>query len=574
MTERGEQDKRAQAAQGAQGAQASKRSQVKQGVPPAPDAQSEPKASSTRRPYHIPLPYEDLTYPEALSHIKHIKRLGISPMLEVVIEMLEVLGRPNSYYDIIQVGGTNGKTSTSRFTASLLRAHGLRTALYTSPELIDIRERLEIAGELVTPELFATGVAAAKAAGEYVNDRRAGEHRAPYDITEFDTLTVAALVAAALAQVEVCVLEVGMGGRWDATTATSPCITCITGIALDHTHILGDTVEEIAAEKAAIIKRGQHVCVLGPKALTPASVKQAFTDACRIKNVPFIEVLPQSERLRYAEAEQNMLQMGLSFEEYGVFPRSSPTFFDVTDASEKPASVPAQPGAIPARPDAISAEAPKQPVLPAFSAPAPAAALSPHTFFIDTANTKYTIEAALPSYQASNIALALTICEQFFGTSVPQEIAVKGITTCPVPGRFQVIRSAPLHIVDAAHNVESLEIFVNEVKKRWPNKEDRPLLLTAMFEDKDVIGMVRILGDAFPEAVTTQTYSSRALDAKILAKIMRIRGTHIAHTFTSVKDALSFVDDKDFIAAGTITLAGSALAYSFGLPIPGEVLAE
>ncbi len=86
--------------------------------------------------------------------------------------------------------------------------------------------------------------------------------------------------------------------------------------------------------------------------------------------------------------------------------------------------------------------------------------------------------------------------------------------------------------------------------------------------------MVRILGDAFPEAVTTQTYSPRALDAKILAKIMRIRGTHIAHTFTSVKDALSFVDDKDFIAVGTITLAGSALAYSFGLPIPGEVLAE
>ncbi len=475
MTERGEQDKRAQVKQGAP---ASKRLQVKQG---APDAQGEPKASSRHRTYHIPIPYEDLTYPEALSHIKHIKRLGISPMLEVVIEMLEVLGRPNSYYDTIQVGGTNGKTSTSRFTASLLRAHGLRTALYTSPELIDIRERLEIAGELVTPELFATGVAAAKAAGEYVNDRRAGEHRAPYDITEFDTLTVAALVAAALAQVEVCVLEVGMGGRWDATTATSPCITCVTGIALDHTHILGDTVEEIAAEKAAIIKRGQHVCVLGPKALTPASVKQAFIDACRIKNVPFIEVLPQSERLRYAEAEQNMLQMGLSFEENGVYPHSSPTFFDATDVFEKPASVPTQSGAIPAQSDDILAEASKQPVPSAFPAPAAAAALSPHTFFIDTANTKYTIEAALPAYQASNIALALTICEQFFGTSVPQEIALKEITTCPVPGRFQVIRSAPLHIVDAAHNVESLEIFVNEVKKRWPNKEDRPLLLNAMF---------------------------------------------------------------------------------------------
>ena len=220
--------------------------------------------------YQVPFQIPSISYADAMARLAATKRFGIQPMLESVEDMLAELGNPDECFQSVQIAGTNGKTSTARFTAAVLGGEGLRVALYTSPELVSMTERMEVAGHPVSEAQFARGIAAAVCAGERVNARREAAGERPYDITEFDVLTVAAMVVFAEAGVDACVLECGMGGRWDATSAAHNIRSvAITGIGLDHMRILGDTLEKIAGEKAAIIKRGR-TCVLGVGTATPA----------------------------------------------------------------------------------------------------------------------------------------------------------------------------------------------------------------------------------------------------------------------------------------------------------------
>lgn len=464
----------------------------------------------TKSSYQLPFSPQPWSYDEAIAHVRHINKLGISPLLEVVVDMLDELERPDAHFQCIQIAGTNGKTSTSRFCANILRAHGTRVALYTSPELVDIRDRLEIEGERVSRELFALGIAAAKEAGERVNKRRLMHGQDAYDVTEFDTITVASLVACALAEVEVCVLEVGLGGRWDATSATHPCLTCVTGIALDHTRILGDTVEAIAPEKAAIIKRGQAGCVLGPKALTPTSVRDVFLTRCVKEQVSAYPVCAKGD------AKSCELTGGATYE-------------------------------------VVQAPSEHEQLL--------------HVQIAFQGET-YDLRLAFPAYQAPNMTMAWVLSALYLQDAFLPKQAVQGIKASVIPGRFQAISQSPLHIIDAAHNVESLTVTLQEVKRRWPNAADRPLLLTAIFQDKQVEEMAAMLAETFPNIVVTQTKHPRALAADRLEALFKERSANVIHTYPKIEDALLALHARDYIALGTITLAGSALAYQEGLPIP------
>lgn len=235
--------------------------------------------------YRVPFSVEELAYEEAVRLAADTGTISgdAGPLLETVIAMLDELERPDRHFDCLQVAGTNGKTSTARFTAAILGGEGRRAALYTSPQLVRYPERMEIAGRVVGDGAFAHGVSAARAAGRRVNDRRTAAGERAYTITPFDLLTVAALVIFAEAAVDVAVLEVGMGGRWDATSATDPVAVAITGIGLDHMRILGDTLAAIAGEKAAVIKRGRAV-TLGEGTHEP-SVQQVMDEACRAAGV-------------------------------------------------------------------------------------------------------------------------------------------------------------------------------------------------------------------------------------------------------------------------------------------------
>lgn len=230
--------------------------------------------------YRVPFEVVEMPYDEAVAIAADTGKISgtAGPLLETVVDMLDELERPDEHFDCIQVAGTNGKTSTTRFTAAILRGEGLHTALYTSPQLVRYEERMEVDGTVVSPEQFAHGVSVAAEAGHRVNARRATMGEPAYTITPFDLLTVAAMVLFAERCVDVAVLEVGMGGRWDATSATDPVAVAITGIGLDHTRILGDTLAQIAAEKAAVIKPGRFV-VLGEGTHEP-EVQRVMDERC------------------------------------------------------------------------------------------------------------------------------------------------------------------------------------------------------------------------------------------------------------------------------------------------------
>ncbi|MCC6573931.1 MAG: bifunctional folylpolyglutamate synthase/dihydrofolate synthase [Planctomycetes bacterium] len=169
--------------------------------------------------------------------------------LDRMVELLNAAGRPDLGYPCAHIAGTKGKGSTSRFLAAALASQGLKVGLYTSPHLERLNERIEVGGREISDKDLV------KAFRTVVKAREKG----PGNVTFFEVLTLAAMVAFAQAKVEVAVFEVGLGGRLDATNVVNPLVTVITEIGLDHTQQLGDTIEEIAREKAGIIKPGVPV---------------------------------------------------------------------------------------------------------------------------------------------------------------------------------------------------------------------------------------------------------------------------------------------------------------------------
>lgn len=167
-----------------------------------------------------------------------------SPSLDGIRVLLEALGDPHHAFKVIHVTGTNGKGSTTAIISRLLVAHGLRVGTYSSPHLESVRERIQVDGESIGEEAFA-GVVADIARVEPIIGRRP---------SYFEILTAGAFVHFANEAVDVAVVEVGMLGRWDATNVVSPEVAVITNIALDHTEFAGPALEDIAREKAGIIK--------------------------------------------------------------------------------------------------------------------------------------------------------------------------------------------------------------------------------------------------------------------------------------------------------------------------------
>ena len=180
-------------------------------------------------------------------------------------ELVGLLGDPQRACPVIHITGTNGKTSTARMTDALLRARGLRTGRFTSPHLVSIRERIVIDGAPISPEQF---VAAYDEVIPYVT---LVDERHPVAMSFFEVLTGMAFAVFADTPVDVMVLEVGVGGRLDCTNVADGVVAVITPISIDHTRLLGSTVEEIAAEKAGIIKPGA-VAVLAQQPLGAAEV--------------------------------------------------------------------------------------------------------------------------------------------------------------------------------------------------------------------------------------------------------------------------------------------------------------
>ena len=214
--------------------------------------------------------FSETAYQEMLQKLFHrfpsFQKAGASAYKPGIANMEffdQLAGHPHRSYKIIHVAGTNGKGSVSNMLASILGASGLKTGLYTSPHILDFRERMRIISPDGTLEYVSK---------EYVWDfvQKWGETFDHLDLSFFEITTMMALCWFADMKVDAVVLETGLGGRLDSTNIVTPVLSVITNIGLDHCDLLGNTLEEIAFEKAGIIKPSVNVVVGESRAETDA----------------------------------------------------------------------------------------------------------------------------------------------------------------------------------------------------------------------------------------------------------------------------------------------------------------
>ena len=217
-----------------------------------------------------------MNYTEALEYMDSVGFFGSKPGLERIEALAERLGNPQNRLKFVHIAGTNGKGSCAAMLASVLRAAGYRTGLYTSPYLFRFNERMQINAEQIPDQTLAEIVTRIKPLAEAMEDHP----------TEFELMTAAALLWFAEEKCDIVVWETGLGGRFDATNIIErPEVSVIMNIGLDHTGVLGDTVEKIAWEKAGIVKKGCP-CVSYQQT---GEVRAVIQDECRQLGADFAE---------------------------------------------------------------------------------------------------------------------------------------------------------------------------------------------------------------------------------------------------------------------------------------------
>lgn len=222
---------------------------------------------SNRLPPYLAVPFSSLTDVTAFLRQLEVECIRRGRPSDGTVDIdtfsrcLQLLGRPDRAYRSIHIAGTNGKTSVARMTAALIQANGMNVGLYTSPHIGSFQERIVINGETIDERELV----------EVCNHVKSVVDWTSIEITPFEFLTAAALFAFCSAGVEYAVIEVGIGGRRDATNLISPEVSVITNVAHDHMEVLGDTLEQIAVEKGGIIKPLTPV-VCGPMPAGPLSV--------------------------------------------------------------------------------------------------------------------------------------------------------------------------------------------------------------------------------------------------------------------------------------------------------------
>ena len=203
-------------------------------------------------------------------HLLSLELFGMRFGLERMRRLLTVLGSPQERFRAIHVVGTNGKSSTVRFTAALLEAHGVRTGAYLSPHLTTYAERIRVGDADISGADFGAAVQRAAAAAAKVDRTLAGGER----VTQFELLTAAAFSELARREAEVAVVEAGLGGRWDATNVLDAPVVVLTNVGLEHTRWLGPTIADIAGEKLAVVRSGATL-VLGDESEEVAALAAA-----------------------------------------------------------------------------------------------------------------------------------------------------------------------------------------------------------------------------------------------------------------------------------------------------------
>lgn len=419
----------------------------------------------------------------------------IDPTLQRMEWLMDILGEPQKSFAAIHVAGTNGKTSTVRMIDSLLRAFHRRTGRTTSPHLQQVTERIGIDGAPIHPADFVRVWEEIKPYVEMVDATSAEAGRPP--MSTFEVMTAIAYAAFADAPVEVAVVEVGMGGRWDATNVINADVAVITPVGLDHTEYLGDTIAQIAGEKAGIIhSRWDTDDLLSP----PDNVAVIAEQEPEAMEVILNQAVSVDAAVARAGSEFAVLERAVAVGGQTLTIQGLGGVYD--------------------------------------------------NIFLPLAG----------EHQARNAAVALAAVEAFFGAGPGRPLDIElvraGFARVTSPGRLERVRTAPSVFVDATHNPHGAASLAKTLDQDFSFR--RLIGVVGIFGDKDAAGVLEALRDSFDELVVTQSHSPRAMPVEELAELARdIVGEEKVHVASTVANAIELAialaeEDDDFSGAGVV----------------------
>jgi dihydrofolate synthase / folylpolyglutamate synthase len=383
--------------------------------------------------------------------------------LDRMRELAFRLGDPQRHFPVVHVAGTKGKGSTSGMIAAVLTASGYRTGLYTSPHVVCIEERMQIDGRRCGADEFVDLIRRIRPVVDALDGEYEARGEGKPGPTYFEITTAAALLHFARQQVDVAVLEVGLGGRLDSTNICQPEVAVITSISFDHMRQLGNTLALIAGEKAGIIKPGVPVVtgVTEPESL---------------------DVIRQTALRHHCEC----YRAGQHFDHRygGTHP---PTW-----ESSPPAVWPH--------------------------------GWSEFDYWEDNAGGRYELQGLrtglLGRHQAANAAVAVATLVRLRerGWRAEEAAIREGLSRVDMPARTEVLRCRPMVILDAAHNVASARALIDVIRETCPRTgTGQRILVFAASQDKDVAAMLRLLLAEFDVAILTRFLNNpRAADPDVL----------------------------------------------------------
>jgi folylpolyglutamate synthase/dihydrofolate synthase len=430
----------------------------------------------------------------------------ISPTLDRIAALVSLLGDPQRAYPVVHVTGTNGKTSTTRMIETLLRERGLRTGRFTSPHLVSMRERIAVDGEPLPADRFIELYDEIKPYVQLVDDQQ------PAPMSFFEVLTGMMFAAFADAPVDVAVIEVGLGGRWDATNVADGSVAVITPVAMDHMQWLGDTIEEIATEKAGIIKPGA-VAVLAQQQVEAAEVL--------LERVSRVGATVAREGFEFGVLTRELALGGQQLTLQGL----RGTYDDIF-----------------------------LPLFGEYQASNAAVALAAVEAFAGVPVTEPVGD------DGSSITLGPGLSDR---AGLDPDLVRAGFAKVSSPGRLDILRRSPTVIADAAHNPAGMAATIAALTESF--NFDQIIGVVAVPEDKDVAGLLEELEPALSDIVVTTNSSPRSMPAAELAELAtEIFGEDRVRVAERLDDAIDL--------AASIADVFDAEAVARGLPGGAAVL--
>lgn len=451
---------------------------------------------------------EALAYLYSLSDFERSGTYNRNPAENLPREarLLELLGNPQQAYSCTLIAGTKGKGSTGVFIESVLRQAGLCTGLYTQPDLHTFRERIRVNGQLISEAAMAQLLTEIRAKVENIQEKHEFEPFITYEVA-----TALALLYFQRQHVQHAVLEVGLGGRLDATNVTQPLVSVITSISYDHMQILGDTLTKIATEKAGIIKPNGVVVTSAqaPEALL------AIAAVCQRQHARLIRV--GSTEVDTAQTDVDAGQLSQVSYSYRLEKRTE---------------------------------------------------VHQHFTIWTPAHTYTDLEIPLAGqHQLENATTALATLDMLREQGITwDESALRaGLRSVRWPARMDVIGKHPTIVVDGAHNADSMQKLIQALGASFPIH--RLIVVLSVSSDKDLVGIVQALEDV-DIVILTRMANPRAATIEQLEAVFAKYAPRVSiYTAADSSDAMDFAldlaEESDLICAtGSLYLAGEVLRWS------------